>query len=50
MKITDSNEIKREMELNLIRSQNAQLRADLDYIQIMTGVEIPTTEEVTHAE
>ena len=51
MKITDSNEIKREMELNLLRSQNAQLRADLDYIQIMTGVEIPTTEEeVTHAE
>ena len=51
MKITDSNEIKREMELNLLRSQNAQLRADLDYIQIMTGVEIPTSdEEVTHAE
>ena len=50
MKITDSNEIKREMELNLLRSQNAQLRADLDYIQIMTGVEIPTDEEVTHAE
>ena len=50
MKITDSNEIKREMELNLLRSQNAQLRADLDYIQIMTGVEIPTDEEVSHAE
>ena len=50
MKITSSEEIKREMELNLLRSQNAQLRADLDYIQIMTGVEIPTTEEVTHAE
>ena len=50
MKITDSNEIKREMEFNLLRSQNAQLRADLDYIQIMTGVEIPTDEEVSHAE
>ena len=50
MKITDSNEIKREMELNLLRSQNAQLRADLDYIQIMTGVEIPADEEVNHAE
>ena len=50
MKITSSNEIKREMELNLLRSQNAQLRADLDYIQIMAGVEIPATEEVTHAE
>ena len=50
MKITSSEEIKREMELNLLRSQNAQLRADLDYIQIMTGVEIPTTEEVSHEE
>lgn len=44
MKITESEEIKREMELNLLRSQNAQLRADLDYIQIMTGVEIPKEE------
>ena len=50
MQKIDKNEIKREMELNLLRSQNAKLRADLDYIQIMTGVEIPTTEEVTHAE
>jgi hypothetical protein len=50
MKITSPEEIKREMELNLLRSQNAQLRADLDYIQIMTGVEIPTTEEVSHEE
>ena len=50
MQKIDKNEIKRVMELNLLRSQNAQLRADLDYIQIMTGVEIPTDEEVNHAE
>ena len=50
MQKIDKNKIKSEMELNLLRSQNAQLRADLDYIQIMTGVEIPTTEEVNHAE
>ena len=49
MQKIDKNEIKREMELNLLRSQNAQLRADLDYIQIMTGVEIPK-EEDTHEE
>lgn len=49
MKITSPEEIKREIELNLLRSQNAQLRADLDYIQIMTGVEIPK-EEDTHEE
>ena len=49
MKRISKEEIERENALNLLRSQNAQLRADLDYIQIMTGVEIPK-EEDTHEE
>ncbi len=44
MQKISKTEIERENALNLLRSQNAQLRADLDYIQIMTGVEIPTEE------
>ena len=38
-------DIEKERKLNLLSAENAQLRADLDYIQIMTGVEIPTTKE-----
>lgn len=35
-------EVKRQQEQNRLAAENAKLRADLDYIQIMTGVEIPT--------
>ncbi len=38
-------EVKRQQEQNRLAAENAKLRADLDYIQIMTGVEIPTDEE-----
>ncbi len=50
MKIVSKEIIDLEIKNNRLANENAQLRADLDYIQIMTGVEIPTAEEETHEE
>ncbi len=49
MTVTSKSEIKREMEINLFRSQNAQLRADLDYALLCLGEDI-VKEEVEHVE
>ena len=50
MQKIDKKEVERIRKLDSLTAENAQLRADLDYIQIMTGVEIPADEEVNHAE
>ena len=42
MKTASKNEMDIERKQNVLASENAKLRADLDYIQIMSGIEIPT--------
>ena len=44
MKIVSKEIINLEMENNHLRSENAQLKADLAYVMMMTGVEIPEEE------
>lgn len=46
MQKIDKETVREMQERARLAAENAKLRADLDYIQIMTGVEIPTDEEV----
>lgn len=45
MKIVSKEIIDLEIKNNRLRSENAQLRADLAYVMMCTGVEIPEEEE-----
>ena len=45
MKIVSKEIIDLEIKNNRLASENAQLKADLAYVMMMTGVEIPEEEE-----
>lgn len=38
-------DVEKERKLNLLFAENAQLKADLAYVMMMTGVEIPEEEK-----
>lgn len=38
-------DVEKERKLNLLSAENAQLKADLAYVMMMTGVEIPEEED-----
>ena len=44
MQILTPREVQLEIENIRLRNENAKLRADLDYISLMTDVEIPHEE------
>lgn len=44
MQILTPREVQLEIENIRLRNENAKLRADLDYISLMTDVEIPQKE------
>lgn len=41
MTTLNEREVENERKQNVLASENAKLRADLDYLQIMSGIEIP---------
>lgn len=45
MKIVSKELINLEMQNNHLRAENEQLKADLAYVMMMTGVEIPEEED-----
>ncbi len=45
MQKLDKKDVEQRQAIERLAAENAQLRADLDYMQIMTGVTIPTAEE-----
>ncbi len=42
MEKLDKEKVEQMRVQAYLRAENARLRADLDYIQIMSGIEIPT--------
>ncbi len=48
IKIRDKGVVQQSVDMDLLRSENAQLKADLYYVMMLTGVEIPVNEEAGH--
>ena len=50
MKILSKEIVDARLQIANLQSENEQLRADLDYISLVTGAEIPEQEEVHNGE
>ena len=48
IKIRDKDAVQQSVDMDMLRSENAQLKADLYYVMMLTGVEIPTDKEDCH--